>query len=143
MKDTQDQIQTTQAQVEALNGLTERTPKQDADLEALESRLASLRSTLATFLSLSTGNASNLLTVIEPAVPPTDAISPNRPPEHGPRCGARLARRREDRRPAELLYDGVRDTDAVMDATGLSTLGVISRMKGNRSSSEMYQLAPS
>ena len=41
----------------------------------------------------------------------------------------------------ELLYDGVRDTDAVMEAAGLSTLGVISRMKGTRNTSEMYQLA--
>ncbi len=141
VKDTQDQIATTQAQVAALTGATDRTPKQDSDLDALESRLASLRSTLASLLSLSSGNASNLLTVIEPAVPATAPISPNR--VQNTALGAVLGLLLIAGAIAllELLYDGVRDTDAVMDAAGLSTLGVISRMKGNRSSSEMYQLA--
>ena len=141
IKDTQDQIQTTQTQVETLNAVTERTAKQDADLDALESRLASLRSTLASLLSLSTGNASNLLTVIEPAVAPTNAISPNRVQNTALAAILGLLVVAGLIALLELLYDGVRDTDAVMEAAGLSTLGVISRMKGNRNTSEMYQLA--
>jgi non-specific protein-tyrosine kinase len=141
IKDTQDQIQTTQAQVEALTKVTDRTPAQDTNLDALESRLASLRSTLASLLSLSTGNASNLLTVIEPAVAPREAIAPNRLQNTVLAAVLGLLVIAGLIALLELLYDGVRDTDAVMEAAGLSTLGVISRMKGTRSSSEMYQLA--
>ncbi|MEI8334882.1 MAG: hypothetical protein WCH74_13680, partial [Chloroflexota bacterium] len=73
---TRDQIKATQATVETLVGLTNRTAEQDAQLEALDGRLATLRSTVAALLSFSSGNASNLLTVIEPAVAPTTPVSP-------------------------------------------------------------------
>ena len=73
---TQDQITTTQAQVDSLTGLTARTPAQDADLATLEGRLVSLRSTYATLLSFSSSNVSNLLSVVEPAVAPTSPVSP-------------------------------------------------------------------
>jgi succinoglycan biosynthesis transport protein ExoP len=141
VKATQDQIEATQTQVESLNNLIDRTSKQDADLDALEGRLASLRSTLASLLSLSSGNASNLLTVIEPAIAPTDAISPNRLQNTVLAAVLGLLIVAGVIALLELLYDGVRDTDAVLEAAGLSTLGVIARMKGSRNSSEMYQLA--
>jgi polysaccharide biosynthesis transport protein len=138
---TQSQIQETEAQVEALSGLAERTPKQDSDLDALEGRLVSMRSTLAALLSISSGNASNLLTVIEPAIAPTDAISPNRLQNTVLAAVLGLLVVTGLIVLLELLYDGVRDSDGVSEATGLSTLGAIARMKPNRSSSEMYQLA--
>jgi polysaccharide biosynthesis transport protein len=76
LKATQDQINTTQAQIETLSGLPNRTVAQQANLQTLQVRLASLLSTYATLLSYSSGSASNLLTVIEPAIAPTDPMSP-------------------------------------------------------------------
>ena len=138
---TQTQIEAAQTQVESLNALPERTAAQDAALDNLQSRLASLRSTLAALLAVSTGDASNLLTVIEPATAPTEPISPNR--FQNTFLGAALALLIAAGviAAAELLYDGVRDSDTVLEATGLSTLGAITRMKGNRTGAEMYQLA--
>jgi succinoglycan biosynthesis transport protein ExoP len=141
VKATQKQIDATQTQVETLNALPERTAKQDADLATLEGRLASLRSTLATLLSFSSGNASNLLTVIEPAVAADNPISPNRVQNTLLGAAVGLLFAGAVIAAAELLYDGIRDIDTVLAATGLTTLGAITRMKGNRGGSEMYQLA--
>jgi succinoglycan biosynthesis transport protein ExoP len=141
VKATQNQIEETQAQAEILSAVSDRTPKQDANLDTLESRLVSLRSTLAALLSLSSGNASNLLTVIAPAIAPTDAISPNRVQNTFLAAALALLLIAGVIALVELLYDGVRDPDAIRDVAGLSTLGTIARMKSNRSSSEMYQLA--
>jgi non-specific protein-tyrosine kinase len=41
----------------------------------------------------------------------------------------------------EYLRDAVKDPDDVQAVTGLSTLGIIARMKGNGDRSEIYQLA--
>ena len=53
-----------------------RTAQQEAELQALEGRLANLRSTYATLLSFSSGSATNLLTVLEPATAPTSPVAP-------------------------------------------------------------------
>ena len=141
LKATQDQVRTTQAQVDVLSGLSNRTAAQDAELATLEGRLVSLQSTLATLLSVSANQASNLLTVIEPAVAPAQAVSP-RPLLNtllaavlGLLIAAGVAFI------AEYLDDGVKDADAVQEASGLSTVGTIARMKGDRSRSEIYRLA--
>jgi polysaccharide biosynthesis transport protein len=141
LKATQNQIRTTEAQVEALSGLSNRTAAQDANLATLEGRLVSLRSTLATLLSFSASQASSLLTVIEPAVPPAEPISP-RPLLNtllaavlGLLVAAGIAS------VAEYLDDRVKDADAVQETSGLSTVGTIARMKGDRSRSEIYRLA--
>jgi polysaccharide biosynthesis transport protein len=73
---TEEQIKSIQTQVATLRGLPKRTEAQDADLKTREGTLASLLSTYAALLSFSSGGASNLLTLIEPAIPPTDPISP-------------------------------------------------------------------
>jgi len=141
LKATQDQINAIQAQVETLSGLTNRTAAQDADLATLEGRLVSLRSTYATLLSFSSGNASNLLSVVEPAVAPIDPISP-RPLLNtllaavlGLFLAAGVAFL------AEHLDDAIKDSDGVQEVAGLSTLGTIGRMKGDRARSEIYRLA--
>ena len=67
---TQALIERTQASVDALVEIEERTAQQETELQALEGRLASLRSTYTTLLSFSSGSATNLLTVVEPAAPP-------------------------------------------------------------------------
>jgi non-specific protein-tyrosine kinase len=138
---TQDLIRATQAQVETLTALADRTAEQDLELRALEDRLASLRSTYATLLSFSSGNASNLLSVIEPAVPPTAPVSPRTllnillAAVLGLLVAAGIAF------VAEYLDDAIKDSDDIQDVTGLSTLGAIARMKGSVSRSQIYQLA--
>ena len=78
LRDTRTEIEQTRARADALTGLAHRTPEQDAQLAALETRLGSLRSTYATLLSFSSGGVSDLISVIEPAVPPDVPISPGR-----------------------------------------------------------------
>jgi len=137
---TQDQIKATQAKVETLSGLTVRTAAQDAELATLEGRLVSLRATYATLLSFSSSNNSNLLSVVEPAVVPTAPISP-RPLLNtllaailGLLIAAGIAV------VSEHLDDAIKDSDDVQEVAGLSTLGVIARMKGDRARSEIYRL---
>ena len=138
---TQGQIQATQAQVDTLNGLPVRTVAQESDLAALEGRLASLRSTYATLLTFSSGNVSNQLSVVEPAVAPTAPVSP-RPLLNmvlaailGFLVAAGVAAF------SEYINDAIKDPDTVQEVAGLSTLGEIARSRGGRARSEMYRLA--
>ena len=65
----------------------------------LEGRLASLRSTYATLLSFSSGSATNLLTVVEPADAPTIVGAAEDAPQHASRRGPRAAGCRRHRVP--------------------------------------------
>ena len=141
LKATQAQIKATQARLEVLTGLAARTAAQDAELATLEGRLVSLRSTYATLLSFSSGSASNLLSVVEPAAPPVAPVSP-RPLLNtllaailGLVIAAGIAF------VAEYLIDAIKDSEDVQEVSGLSTLGTISRMKGEGGRSEIYQVA--
>jgi len=141
LKATQGQIYAIQAQVETLSGLPERTAKQEADLATLEGRLVSLRATYATLLSFSSSNASNLLTVVEPAVAPPSPVSP-RPLLNtlvAAVLGLLLAAGVVAL--AEHLDDAVKDSDAVQEVANLATLGTIARMNGDKGRSEIYRLA--
>ena len=138
---TRSQIETSQARVEALLAVTDRTAAEDAELAAQQSQLVSLRSTYATLLSYASGSAASLLTMVEPAVAPAAPVSP-RPLFNmvlaamlGLLVAVGIAFL------AERLNDTMRDTDAVSEATGLSTLGTISRMRTDRDRSEIYHLA--
>ena len=111
------------------------------ELQRLEDRLVSLRATMASLLALSSGSVANLLTVIEPAVASIDAISPNRVQNTLLAVFLALFVLAGVIFLVEHLADGVRDSEAVREVSGLSTLGTIARMKGNKSGSEMYQLA--
>jgi non-specific protein-tyrosine kinase len=141
LKATQDQIDAIQAQIVTLSGLPERTAKQDADLQTLDGRLVSLRSAYATLLPFISSNSSSNLTVVEPATPPINPTSPR--PLIDTLLGAvfGLVVAAGVVAVAERLDDGIRDSDAVLDATGLSTLGAIFRMKGDQARSEIYRLA--
>ena len=138
---TQNQIQTTQAQADTLSGLTARTAAQDADLATLESRLVTLRSTYATLLTFSSSNVSNLLSVVEPAVPPASPVSPR--PLLDTLLGALLGLIVAGGVAivADYLDDAVKDPDRVQEIAGLSTLGTVARMTGDRTRSEIYRLA--
>ena len=73
---TQQQIDLLQAQVDNLLSLDTRTPAQDATVDALQGRIVTLRSTWAALLSYTAGYSSNLLSIVDPAQPPTAPISP-------------------------------------------------------------------
>jgi succinoglycan biosynthesis transport protein ExoP len=137
---TLDLIERTQARVDALIGL-ERTAQQEAELQALEGRLANLRSTYTTLLSFASGSATNLLTVLEPAVAPSSEVSPRI--LLNTLLAAALAALLVVGIAflAEQLDDRIRDPDTVQEVTGLSTLGTIARTTGGRGRKEMYQLA--
>ena len=138
---TQDQISTTQAKVDTLSALPSRTSAEDANLATLEGTLVTLRSTYATLLSASSSNASNLLSIIEPAVAPIAPVSPR------PLLNAFLAAilgllvSLGVAFGADFLDDSVKDADAVLDVASLSTLGTIARMRGDKGQSPFYRLA--
>ena len=138
---TQAQIKTTQARIDVLSALTERTAAQETELATLAGRLVTLRSTYATLLSFASGTASNLLSVVEPAVASSDPISPR------PLLNTLLAAivgllvAVGIIAVAEHLSDAVKDPEDVQAAAGLSTIGTIARMKGDEGRGEIYQLA--
>ena len=141
LKATQDQTKATQAQLEGLTGLQNRTAAQDAELGTLEGRLVSLRSTYTNLLSYSSNSGSSLLSVIEPAVVPTAPVSP-RPLLYtllaatvGLLLGAAIVFL------MEYFDDTIKDSDDVQEAVDLPTLGAVIRMKRDRGRSEIYQLA--
>ena len=138
---TRAQIRTTQARIVALQALPTRTVAQEAELGILEGRLVTLRSTYATLLSFTSASASNLLSVVEPAVASPDPISPR--PLLNTLLAVVLGLLIAIGIIAVVEYsrDAVKDPDGVHAATGLSTLGTIARMKGNGDRSEIYQLA--
>jgi succinoglycan biosynthesis transport protein ExoP len=138
---TQDLIDTTQARADALIAIENRTATQEADLQTLEGRLASLRSTYATLLSFSSGAATNLLTIIEPAEAPTSSVLPRTLINTLLAAALGLAAVLGIAFLTEQLDDSIKDSDAVQEHAGLSTLGAIAPMKGGRGRGEIYRLA--
>jgi non-specific protein-tyrosine kinase len=138
---TQAQIDATQTRVEALTALANPTAAQGAERDTLEGRLATLRSTYAALASLASGNASNLLSVIEPAVSSASPISPK--PLLNTLVAAVLGLLIAAGVVfiAEYLDDSIKDSEDVQEVTGLSTLGTIAHMKGGKDRSEIYRLA--
>jgi succinoglycan biosynthesis transport protein ExoP len=141
LKATQAQIAATQARVQALTSLEQRTTAQEAELVLQEGRLVTLRSTYATLLSFATGSASNLLSVIEPAVAPDAPVSPR--PVLNTLLAAVLGLVVAVGIIAVVEYfrDAVKDPEEVQAVTGLSTLGSIAQMVGDDRRGEIYQLA--
>ena len=138
---TQALIDRTQARADALIEVADPTAQEETELLALEGRLASLRSTYTTLLSFSSGSATNLLTVLDPAATPTAPISPRvlfntlLAAALGMLVVVAVAF------VAEQLDDRIKDPDAVQDVAGLSTLGTIARMTSRRGRKDFYQLA--
>jgi succinoglycan biosynthesis transport protein ExoP len=129
---TQNQITTTRQQIDALTGLPFRTAQQDVDLQTLDNQLVALRSTYATLLSYSSANGSNLLSIVEPAVPNTVPVSPRTLLNVLLAAvlafllvaGLVVARERLDTR--------VREADELEATTGLGVLGAISQIRTKR-----------
>jgi non-specific protein-tyrosine kinase len=137
---TQELIEATQERVQTLTELTSRTPQQASELQALEGRLVSLRATYATLLSVSSGSASNTVTVVEPAetstipVAPLPLLSSLFAAVLGLLVVAGVAFL------AEQLDDSIKDADAVQEVTGLSNLGTITQMRTDRGRSAIYRM---
>ena len=137
----QRQILDTQAEVERLIGLSERTPEQESRLEALQGRLVSLRQTYATLLGFSSTSGTNLLTIVDPAAPPAEPSSPRVLLNTllAALIGLMLAFGVAFL--MEYLDDTLKSPQDVEETTGLPTLGTIIRMKGDDGRSEIYRLA--
>lgn len=129
---TQDRITSDQERAAGLLALPNRTTQQDAVLQALESELVTLRSTYATLLAFSSGNLSNLLSVVDPAVPPTSPVSPKVLLNVLVAALLGLLAAAAVAVIAEYLDDRVKDADAVQDVTGLGTLATIGSTTGER-----------
>lgn len=140
LRSIRNEIEVTQAEIGELSSTPQRTATQEARLQSLQGRVVSLRSTYATLLTFSTNNASNLLSVVEPAVAPTEPASPR------PLLNALLAAivallvAAGIAFAAEYLDDSIKDAEQVLEATGLPTLGAIVRLKGGKDRPEMYRL---
>lgn len=141
LRATQDQIASTQAEVETLNGLSKRTAAQEARLETLLARLVSLRSSYAVLLPFSTGSAYNLLSLVEPAVAPVEPIWPRTLLNTLLAALMGLLIALAIAFVAEYFNDTVKDSEDVQEVLGLPTVGSITRMKGARGRSEIYRLA--
>ena len=141
LRATQRQIESTQTDVETLAGSSERTAAEDAQLNLLESRLTSLRSSYVALLSFASNDASNMVTVVEPAVAPTDPVWPR------PVLNAVLAGILGGLAVLAVLVvvtaldDSLKDAEEVRETLGLPTLGMVARMPTQRGRGPFYLTA--
>lgn len=141
LRATQAQVKSAQTQIEILAAVEDPTAEQVAELAALEARLVTLRSTYASMLSFVTGNATSLLTVSEPAVPPNEVIAPRPLLNTLLALVLGLAIAVGIIGITEYFRDSMGDPEYIRTGTGLNTLGTIPRMKGGGNRKEIYQLA--
>lgn len=138
---TQQQIESVQAELQSLLGLSTRTVEQEQQVDSLQGRLVTLRQTYAQLLGTSSGSASNLLSVVDPAEP---ALTPSSPRVLLNTLLAALLGLLIALGLAYLfdyLDDTVKSPDDVNETAGLSTLGVISHVKRDKKQSERQMLA--
>jgi non-specific protein-tyrosine kinase len=138
---TRAQIKMTQDRVAELLAITQRDPAQDTELATLDGRLVSLRATYATLLSYASAGATNLITVVEPAEPPPDAISP-RPLLNmlvaavlGLFLAAGIAWL------AEYMDESVGTPEEIEAVSGLGTIGTIGQIKATPGKGEFPEIA--
>jgi polysaccharide biosynthesis transport protein len=138
---TQQQITSVEAELQALLAVTGRTPEQDRQIEILQSRLTTLRNTYAQLLAVAPGSGANLLSVVDPATPPTEPSSPRvllntlLAAVLGLMTALGLAFL------IEHLDDTVKSPDDVTEVADLATLGVISEIKTAKKGGERQVLA--
>ncbi len=137
----QVQIQDTQAEIQRLSGLSSRSTLDEQRLQALQGRIVTLRQTYATMLTFSSSNGANLLTIVDPAVPPAQSSSPRVLLNTliagivGLLLALGLAF------VVEHLDDTLKSPEDVEAVAGLPTLGTITKMRGGKDKGEMYRLA--
>lgn len=140
LKATQAQIEATQADVTRLSQQSTRTPEEEAQLNLLQGRLTTLRSSYATLLAFASNDASNLVSVVEPAVAALDPVSPR--PLLNTFLAAILSLLLLTLIIVIATYfdDSLKDSDDVQEVVGLPTLGRIPRLPVQRGRHEFYQL---
>ena len=137
---TQAQIEDTQAQIADLASKRNRTPEEDAALSQLQAQMASLQSAFATLLATASSAASNLATLSDPAVAPTEPAGTSPllnvalAVVAGLLVGLGIAFVREH------LDDSVRDEADVEQLSGLRTIGSIGTMLVDGEQARMYWL---
>ena len=140
LRATLQQIRAAEADVERLAAVPVPAASDAASLASQQARLVTLRSTYAALLAASSDNAANTVSVVEPAVIPTAPVSPN------PLLNALLAAilglvvATGFALLADYIDDSVKDPGAVQELVGLSTLGTIALMRGDRRGPELYRL---
>ena len=100
-----------------------------------------MRSTYASLLSFSAGNAANLLSIVEPAFAPGGPVSPTILLNTLLAAVVGLLLAMAIAAVVEYLDDRVKDADTVQEVTGLGTLGTVARMKNDGEQAEFYRLA--
>lgn len=133
-------IDATQVRYEVLVNTEPRTEEQEAELTTLEARLVSLRSTYATFLSYTSGGASNILAVVEPAEAPTEHVSPTTLLNTIFAAALALVIVAGIAFIADQLDDSIKNADAVQEVANLSNLGTITQMRTGQGRSEIYRM---
>jgi non-specific protein-tyrosine kinase len=137
---TQTQIEETQTEILGLTNLSSRTVSEDQQLQDLQTRVAGLRQTYAATLNLASSNGANLLTVVDPAVPPDQPVSPRVLVNVLVAMLFGLVVALGFVFVYERLDDTVRSREAVEEITGLPTLGTITRMKSAKGRNENDRL---
>lgn len=132
LKDTKTQIETTQASITALAALLTRTPEQDALVRTLQDQLVQLRSVYTSLLAYSSSSAPNLVTVVDPAVTPTDPSGPKILLNTALGAIAGLLFAAAFAFLVEHLDDTVRSPEAVAAATSLPIVGSLRRIPTKR-----------
>lgn len=140
LADTQAQIEATQTRIQELTAIDNRSAAQSAELLSLDARLVTLRSTFATLLPLSSGSASNVLTVVEPADTPTQPVAPTTLLNTLLAAALGLLAVSGFAFVKEQLDDSIKDADGVREVTSLGNLGTIPQMRGDRGRSEIYRM---
>jgi len=125
---TEVEIQDEQAKLDAANS-ARAIQQYQANISALQQKLASYQSTYASML-LTVQGGSNYITIIEPAITPTKPISPKVLETVGLAAAIGLVLALGGAFLIEYMDDTIKSPDDVMRAVELPTLGAISRIDG-------------
>ena len=135
------QIQTIEGQLLELQQIAEPTAAQLASATALSGQLVTLRSTLASLLATKASLATNTVSVLDRALPPTSPSTPRTPVNValglvlGAVLGLILAAA------LAMLDDTIKSGDDVRETLGLPVLGAIGPMVGASKRDPIYGLA--
>jgi capsular exopolysaccharide synthesis family protein len=141
LRTIQAQIQATSAEIDDLAALPQRTPTQEARVDTLVSRLATLGATYSAFLGFTNPTDANQLTIVQPAVAPLAPASPR--PLFNVAIAAALAFLLALGAAIvwEHIDDRLKSVEDVERVTGLATVGLIGQMPGERGRNLFYRLA--
>lgn len=127
---TQAEILDVRAAIQRLRALPSAAPTGASALQALDARLASLEAAYATLLAYSSNASANVLTVIEPAVPPDAPSSPRVFVNTALAAAASLLIALGLLFLREQLDDTVRSAAELQTDSGVQVVGVLPETKG-------------